>query len=260
MKASNSPLSHMIARLRTAQPQAAPYPHYFLDGFFPDKYYRALLQHLPGAGAYRNLFEITSLKLEHFQFREQRDLSDGWTQDLPAEMKNFWEQFNTWLFSPALAQAVLESFAGPLRARFGAADHWPDVRVEAQLIRHRAGFFLQPHSDLHTKLIVLLIYLPADASAAHLGTSLYRPRRPGFSCARSLHHPFEDFIKVDTAPFKPNSLLAFERSDRSFHGLEPLSPEDTARCHRDLIQYVIYDKAAREAQLRARRAVQSRQR
>ena len=49
-------------------------------------------------------------------------------------------------------------------------------------------------------------------------------------------------------------LLAFVRSDISFHGLEPLSERDVAAtAGRDVIQYVIHDKAAREAQLEARR-------
>jgi hypothetical protein len=59
---------------------------------------------------------------------------------------------------------------------------------------------------------------------------------------------------VKTAPYKPNSLLAFLRSDISFHGVEPVSDQDvTALGGRDLIQYVIYDKKADEEDLRARR-------
>jgi hypothetical protein len=44
------------------------------------------------------------------------------------------------------------------------------------------------------------------------------------------------------------------RSDISFHGLEPLTERDVATEGRDLIQYVIHDKAAREAQLQTKRA------
>jgi hypothetical protein len=107
---------------------------------------------------------------------------------------------------------------------------------------------------LYTKVVVLLIYLAPDESGAHLGTSLYRPKDPGFTCHNSTHHPFEDFISVKTAPYKPNSMLAFVRSDVSFHGVEPLSEQDVATASgRDLIQYVLHDKHAREAQLRARR-------
>ena len=115
--------------------------------------------------------------------------------------------------------------------------------MESQLIRHRAGYFLGPHSDLYTKLVVLLIYLAPDESAAHLGTSLYRPKDPGFTCPNSAHYPFEDFVRVKTAPYKPNSLLAFLRSDVSFHGVEPLSEQDVTACSRDLIQYVLLRQA-----------------
>src|SRR5262249_3295120 len=159
-------------------------------------------------------------------------------------------------------------------------------------IRHRAGYFLGPHSDLFSKLVVLLIYLPPDESSAHLGTSLYRPKDPGFSCPNSTHYPFEDFVRVKTVPYLPHSMLAFQRSDRSFHGVDPLSDKDVSANgapdspspaggpgsvspaggpgsagilpatvsagSRDLIQYVLYDKPVREQQLKARREASTR--
>lgn len=248
-----SPLAHFVERLRASAVVPEPFPHYYLENVFPEEFYRELLAHLPGGDAYQNLFEITTLKLDHFRHRDQRDLGDGWTRGLPGELRDFWERFNDWFLGPELARAVLKSFAEPLRPRLGGEESWPEVSVESQLIRHRAGYFLGPHSDLHTKLVVLLIYLAPDESASHLGTSLYRPKDPGFSCPDSAHYPFEDFVKVKTAPYKPNSMLAFVRSDISFHGVEPLSEQDVDACGRDLIQYVVYDKPARDAQLRERR-------
>jgi hypothetical protein len=208
---------------------------------------------LPGSAAYQNLFEITTLKLDHFRFRDQRDLADGWTASLPDELRRFWEEFNTWFLSPELAQAVLDSFAEPMQSRFGNKARWPAVSVETQLIRHKAGYFLGPHTDLSSKLVVLLIYLAPDDNHQQMGTSVYRPKKSGFVCPDSAHYPFEDFVRVKTAPYRPNSLLAFERSDRSFHGVEPLVEQDIAACNRNLIQYVLYDKSARQAQLDARR-------
>ncbi|HEX8847843.1 MAG TPA: hypothetical protein VF791_24595 [Pyrinomonadaceae bacterium] len=249
---SASPLAHVIARLRTSEVLLEPYPHYYLENVFPDDFYQLLLSHLPGSTAYQNLFEVTTLKLDHFRYRDQRDLGDGWTEQLPAELRDFWNGFNEWFLGPDLAEAVLDSFAQPLRPRLGEKDAWPPLSVECQLIRHRAGYFLQPHSDFHTKIAVLLIYLAPDESGAHLGTSLYRPKDPSFTCHDSAHYPFEDFVRVKTAPYKPNSLLAFLRSDVSFHGVEPLSEQDVKTCDRDLIQYVVYDRHGREAQLRER--------
>lgn len=250
---TQSPLEHVAARLRSSEVVAEPFPHYYLENVFPDDYYRALLEHLPESGVYQNLFEVTDYKLEHFRHRDQRDLKEGWAAALPPGIREFWERFNEWFLGRRLASAVLASFGEQFDEQFGREEDWPEVSVEAQLIRHRAGYFLGPHSDLYTKLVVLLIYLAPDESATHMGTSLYRPKDSGFTCRASTHHPFENFVKVKTAPYKPNSLLAFMRSDVSFHGVEPLSERDVAATRgRDLIQYVLHDKGAREAQLRAR--------
>jgi hypothetical protein len=251
---TTGPLAHFVERLRAAEVVAEPFPHFYLEEVFPADYYNELLARLPGGGVYQNLYEVTDLKLEHFRHRDQRDFDAGWTESLPAGTKEFWDAFHEWFLGAELARAVLRSFAEPLRERFGDEAAWPEVSVESQLIRHRAGYFLGPHSDLHTKLAVLLVYLAPDARGEHLGTSLYRPKQPGFRCPDSKHYPFEQFERVKTAPYRPNSLLAFLRSDVSFHGVEPLTEDDVNSSPRDLIQYVLYDRRAREAQLRARRA------
>jgi hypothetical protein len=240
----SNPLGHFVKRLRCAEIEPDPFPHYFLEQVFPADYYRELLRHLPPSDVYKNLYEVTDLKLDHFRHRDQRDMDQGWTDKLPAELQMFWSSFNEWFLGEALARAVMDSFGFEKNG---------EVSVESQFIRHRAGYFLGPHSDLYTKRVVLLLYLAPDDSVEHLGTSLYRPKQPDFSCPDSKHYPFEDFIRVKTAPYRANSLLAFVRSDVSFHGLEPLSEQDVAVTGRDVIQYVIHDKATREAQLRDRR-------
>jgi hypothetical protein len=242
-----SPLAHVASRLRSATVVDDPFPHFYVENIFPDDYYDALLRHLPDSGVYQNLYEVTDLKLDHFRHRDQRDFKDGWTERLPPTQKEFWDDFHDWFLGAELAQAALDSFGAQMGGRR------PAVSVESQLIRHRAGYFLGPHSDANTKLVVLLLYLAPHDGAEHLGTSLYRPKDPDFGCPFSRHYPFEDFVKVKTAPYRPNSVLAFFRSDQSFHGVEPLAEQDVlAAGGRDLIQYVVYDRDAREAQLRAR--------
>jgi hypothetical protein len=256
---TTNPFIHFTQRLREARVLPEPYPHYCLDNVFPGDYYELLLRNLPVSASYENLYEVTTLKLDHFKHRDQRDMNAGWTNALPAAQQEFWDSFDSWFLKPDVAQAVLNTFTDQMRDRFAVESNWPEVSVESQLIRHRAGYFLGPHSDLRTKLVVLLLYLAPDERASHLGTSLFRPKDPNFKCPNSTHYPFSDFIKAKTAPYKPNSLLAFFRSDVSFHGIEPLSDSDVSNSGRDLIQYVLYDKAAREQQLRERRAEAARQ-
>src|SRR2546426_8317854 len=166
---STDPLAHVIARLRTSEVLLDPYPHYILEDVFPRDYYQLLIRNLPDASAYQNLYAITDLKLDHFRHRDQSELSDAWAESLPDDIRCFWTEFNRWFLGPELARVVLRTFAEPLRERLGDESSWPEVSVEAQLIRHRAGYFLGPHSDLFSKLVVLLVYLAPDDSLSHLG-------------------------------------------------------------------------------------------
>jgi len=251
---SMSPLSHLVTRLRSAEIVYDPYPHYYLENVFPTEYYQALLRHLPANADYENHPAHVAIYHDDFRHRTQKNMDEGWTKNLPAELREFWDSFNEWFLGLELAQAALESFAAPLSARIGEGTPLPMVTVESQFFRHGAGYSLGPHSEWRTKLVVLVFYLARDESAPHLGTSLYRPKDRDFSCPNSIAYPFDDFVRVKTAPYKPNSLWAFLRSDISFHGVEPVSDQDiTALGGRDLISYTIFDKKADEADLRARR-------
>ena len=79
-----SVLSHFADRLREAEVSLDPYPHYCLENVFPDDYYQELLRNLPASDSYNNLYEVTTLKLDHFRHSDQRDMNAGWTDKLPA--------------------------------------------------------------------------------------------------------------------------------------------------------------------------------
>src|SRR5258708_38683225 len=102
-------LAQVINRLRTSEVATDPFPHYYLENVFPDAYYRELLDHLPASTVYEHLYEVTSLKLDHFRHRDQRDLTEYWTRALPDELKDFWDRFDEGFLSPDIAEAVLES-------------------------------------------------------------------------------------------------------------------------------------------------------
>ena len=104
-----SAFEHLVKRLRSAQVEFDPFPHYVLERVFPDDYYRELLRNLPDSNVYENLYEVTDLKLDHFRHRDQRDMNHGWTDRLPAHQREFWGSFNQWFLSEDVARAVLES-------------------------------------------------------------------------------------------------------------------------------------------------------
>ena len=169
-----NPFTHFANRLRDAEVLADPYPHFCLDNIFPDDYYRTLLENLPASTSYENLYEVTTLKLDHFRHRDQRDMNDGWTDGLPSEQKAIWDSFDSWFLGEDVAQAVLQTFPAQMHARFGA--EWPAVSVESQFIRHRPGYFLGPHSDLHTKLV--------DLKGRRVFPVVDGHERPSFRCGQ----------------------------------------------------------------------------
>ena len=68
----------------------------------------------------------------------------------------------------------------------------------------------------------MLFYLPEDSAFRRFGTSLYLPRDPGFRCRGGPHYTAAGFVRAQTVEFVPNRMLAFPKTDRSFHGVEPV--------------------------------------
>jgi hypothetical protein len=82
----------------------------------------------------------------------------------------------------------------------------------------------------------MLFYCPNDSRHPEIGTSIYIPKDPNFTCEGGPHYLFDGFQKVTTTPFVPNSVFCFLKTKTGFHGVEPVAEADTSR---DLILYDI---------------------
>jgi len=78
----------------------------------------------------------------------------------------------------------------------------------------------------------VLFYLPRNANRIDLGTSLYAPKDPSFRCAGGPHYDHGRFDRITTLPYKPNTMIAFPKTDDCFHGVEPVEGE---RARRDIL-------------------------
>jgi hypothetical protein len=141
------------------------------------------------------------------------------------------------MLGPAFGAPVLRMFDPYLKQRFGVKDLGAlDFYDEALLVQDYTTYSLGPHTDTPSKVLSFLFYLPADDSRPHLGTSMYVPKDPAFTCRGGPHHKFEPFRRVVTMPYVPNTLFAFLKTDNSFHGVEPVTEEGVRR---DLLLYDI---------------------
>lgn len=227
---------HLTYTVANAPINPFPFPHCYVPKVFPEDFYAKMLEHLPEPAAMIPIEQARGAK--GYKERFVLELNPARLSALPEAQKNFWSDVAAWLLSGRLQEIMMNKFASSLEARFGDTtnhEFWAD----AMLIQDITDYKIGPHCDSPGKVITMLFYLPSDNSQAHLGTSIYVPKDPGFTCPSGVHHPPDQFNRLTTMPFLPNSLFTFARSDHSFHGVEPVGDPD---CRRWLLLFTVYQR------------------
>jgi len=206
--------------------QAYPYPHIYVRDVFPREYYAELLRRLPAPEFFKPLSEARGT--HGYPERSILTLSPESLGTLPEPGRTFWSELSGWFLGGGFGRLVIDKFASSLGERFKDP---PPVEMfgEALLVEDRTRYALGPHTDHPSKVLSVLFYLPRDASQAHLGTSIYVPKDAEFTCEGGPHHDYGLFERMTTMPFLPNSLFAFVKTSRSFHGVEPVMHSNVRR-------------------------------
>jgi hypothetical protein len=234
---------YVIGRLAGTPLRTYPYPHLYAESIFPDDYYAALRRNWPDASQLVSIESTGRVTKGAYRERFVMPLTPEKTAALADEAKKFWTDFAQWmLVSDRFFSAVMDKFEPYLRERFGSGLEDAGFSNEVLVVRDHTNYKLGPHTDSPRRVLSLLFYCPDDDAYSHLGTSLYTPIDPEFRCAGGPHHPHEKFVKFATMEYKPNTLFAFIKTDRSFHGVEPICDADVLR---DLILYDIHVDAVR---------------
>jgi hypothetical protein len=233
-----------------------PYPHFYIRDVFPQDFYDALQAMLPDPQAMSPIADVRPVK--GYKERFVLEFKPEQLAVLPEEKRAFWMDLHSWLVGGRFARLLLSKFNHYISQRFeGQAG--VGFYDEALLVQDTTNYKLGPHSDAPRKVITLLFYLPKDLSQQHLGTSIYIPKDLDFRCPGGPHYKHEAFDRMWTMPFVPNSLFVFLKTDRSFHGVEPVTDPDTRRW---LLLYDIFVKTdpAKAAVTPAQPAVATRYR
>jgi hypothetical protein len=225
---------HVLYKVANAPVNLYPFPHIYVRDIFPPDFYRVLREHLPPAGVYKDLKELNRVGAGYPDTRLVMMVSPENIQALAEPFRSFWDVVGRWLLG-GFGETVLAKFGQFLDRRFGnsRAMQYYD---EAMIVQDYSTYSLGPHTDSPKKVLAFLFYLPADDSLAHLGTSIYVPKDPNFTCPGGPHHKFDRFERMATMPYLPNSLFAFVKTSNSFHGVEPIQEKGIRR---DLLLYDI---------------------
>lgn len=205
---------HVIYKLLNAKVNLWPYPHFYVENVFPDFAYKQLLQNLPKDEEYKPLGGF-----------KRRDTAPS--RDIVADLD-----------TQRFLKSVLISFGSEVFfGRYPNHDR-PEFESEFRVIRDGKGYFIGPHTDAPRKVVSLLFYLPRDTSYEEFGTGIYTPNDPDKKCKGGPHYKFNDFKEVWRAPFSPNSVFGFFKTDDSWHGVQ----EITKDFKRDVLLYNVYEK------------------
>ena len=204
-----------IYKLRNTSVRPYPYPHFYIQNVFPKSLYQSILDSLPPSESY-------SAKGTAYHGRQFADPTQN--PLLTFMQSNEFIHHITALFYPHIVKHF---------------EYQPSPKIthDLRLVRDHKDYQIGPHTDAQWKLVSLLFYLPTDNRIQDLGTSIFIPNNPNFSCNAGIHHPFEPFTKVFTAPFLPNSCFGFFRTSQSFHGVSPI----TIPCERNVLLFNLND-------------------
>lgn len=208
--------NHMLEAMRHPTiSKLDPFPYFYTENVFPQPFY----DHLMGVLDTRDDY-TSETSTGHYGSRT-------FAHSLGVPELDFMEGFDflhkiIGLFQPQFLQRFPE----------GRAKLTRDLR----LVRDSKDYKIGPHTDAKWKVVSLLFYLPRDDSLKQYGTSVYVPIDPTARCEGGPHYGFNHFHEIWRAPFLPNTCLGFWKTDKSFHGVNPI-PEEIRR---DVLLYNIY--------------------
>ena len=209
-----------------------PFPHFYVENIFSDNFYSKIQENLLDSSEMMSMADLYSDNpgLSGYKERMVMDFDKKESMQKAGKSKReFWASFHK-NFSPNFSNILRVKFKKFLDLRFTYLKNVSYTHT-LQLVHDKKNYSLGPHTDQPSKVVSVLIYLPKDHKQILTGTSIYMPKDPSKLNTElpHLHYLRDDFYKVITMPYMPNSAFCFIKTNNSFHGVEKLEMEETDR-------------------------------
>lgn len=208
-------------RLQSTILHTNPFPYLYISDFFPDDFYSKLEFIFPDKKYLTNIndksFKPLDPRAVPVHSRSTLTIFNrevGYTEIEEYPYKEQCIQFRQWAHNYLIPQLALKLQLG--------LSKWDD---DTRFVLDQPGYEKRPHTDHPQKIFSILIYMSDSAC----GTTLLKPKQDGFSDDYGYDHKFEQFEEVFDPPFKPNSIIAFPRTDTSFHCVKMLDEGEYRR-------------------------------
>lgn len=208
-----------------------PFEHCVVDDVLPQGLIDEIYDRWPSEDAMTPLSETG--RNTHYPERYVMLMTEEFLSRLSKLEREFWQGVSNVVLSQAVVLACVNKFQDVLKPRIA---HLESERVtinpEMLIISDHSDYKIGPHTDSKGRFVSMLLYLSPDPKYRSYGTGLYTPKDPQMPVNHVLHHPFEKFNLHSRVDYKPNRVVIFPRTDRSYHGVEPVPVAD---CDRRLI-------------------------
>ena len=224
---------HLAYKIGNASINNFPFPHIFVKDVFPNDFYSRIQENLPNNNSMTSLPDLYPEQPGFKNYKERFVIDFKKIESINKIEKNkqdFWNAIGEFFMKGEFANFLKSKFQNYLDMRFKLISDL-SFQSECLLINDKKNYSLGPHTDSPKKVISLLIYLPKDFTQKETGTTIYMPKDPNLLNKElpHIHYPHEQFHKVITMPFVPNSAFCFIKTNNSYHGVEKLDKEETDR-------------------------------
>jgi hypothetical protein len=232
---------HAMYQIANAPIREYPFPHICVEHVFPAAFYEEALSNLPADEGYTVLRETGRVGQGYSTARLALFPDTIGEAKVTPGQRAFWSAMFQAFGDNEFGNLVLGKFQPYIEKRFAAENAVGRLKAHSEvfMMRDLVTYSLGPHTDNPKKLVSMLFYLPTDDDRPELGTAVYVPKDRKFDCPGGPHHKRELFDHVKTMPYHRNTVVAFPKTPRCFHGVELLTSKDS---HRDIFFFDLKGK------------------
>ena len=225
-------ISSFAARLAAAETQHEPFEHLILNDILPADCLSQVVENYPTDVTIdeRCVSRIWCPAGNRSNIMSGRALANGWPWPTWKEQRStdrwrFWKSFYEVVNSTDVKQAWMALFSRSFKLRFGAAGlpRAEDLEFGLDFLQDTGAFELPPHTDVCSKLLSAILYLPFDDLAPEdHGTAIYVATQDAPLAAASCGETrkrWAGYLEVKRAPYRRNTLFAFAPCRSSWHGV-----------------------------------------
>ena len=205
-----------------------PFPHSFMKDVFDPDDLHTLVANWPEEHEFSPISQVTKIS-QSYNTRRIIDLfQDDSVAEISDQKKIFWLEFRSAICSERVATSILVKYReywalNPALSKLAKLTAG-ELRFWLYLQEDYNGFFVSPHTQHPSELVVNLFYLPRTENSVRAGTSIYIPKN--LEGLESDGYQVEDrqkFHLLKTVPYVEGGGLSFFKTRSSWHGVEPIN-------------------------------------